>query len=193
MNDTLLVFDAEVPVNKSKLKAVYTIGGVLFVLSVGCVIWSELHWEQYTHLVQNVITGEVSRTGIASVLYYWGLGFAIAIPVIYGLMGLTLDLKHPALGVNKLGIFINQEGFKKTYLKWDAFERIERRINGELWLYLKDPANVVKQQPAMVRPFLTQTYVKERSPITISPSGSGQKIIGLAIKYGGLVNAMREE
>lgn len=181
------LFEADLPVNKSRIKTVYTIGLVLFIISVVCVVWSHFNWDEYTYLVQDVITGEVSRTGIASVLYYWGLGFGIAIPVIYGLMWFSVDFKNPALGVNKQGVFINQEGFKKAFLKWEDFERMEKKENGDLRMYMKDPASIVKQQPAATRPFLTQTFVKDKSPITLSASEKAEKIIELIVKYSGKV------
>ena len=175
MTDSIkTIFEAEIYTSKSKIKTVYIIGAALFIISIGCVIWSSLNWEEYTYLVQHAITGEMTLTGPASYLYYWGLGFAIAIPVIYGLMWFSLDFKNPALAVNSEGLFMNQEGFKKMFLTWSDFERMEKKDDDDLRLYMKDPESIVKQQPAFARPFLTQTFVKERSPVTLSSSGDGQ-------------------
>jgi hypothetical protein len=192
MSDTVTqIFEAELQTDKKKIKTVYTIGGILFVVAIGCVIWSHYNWEEYTHLVQDVITGEVSRVGIASILFSWGLVFAIAIPVIYGLMWMTVDFKNPALAVNKRGIFINREGFKKAFITWNDFERIEKKSDSELKLFMKNPQEIVSQQPGFAKPFLTQTYVKDKSPITISAEDDGEKgqeIINLVIRHSGLVS-----
>jgi hypothetical protein len=182
----MLLFDAQV--DTDKIKKIYIVGGVIFVIAVGCAVWAKLNWEEYTHQVQNVLTGEVSTTGPASILYSWGLMFAIAIPVIYGLMWFSIDFKNPALAVNKSGVFINQEGFKKAFLKWDEFDRIEKKGEDELRLYMKNPEEVVKRQPAAMRPFLTQTFVKDRSPYTLTPSSdNAKKVIELVGKYSGMV------
>ncbi|HTF04975.1 MAG TPA: hypothetical protein VK826_13200 [Bacteroidia bacterium] len=192
MSETVThIFEAEIQTDKKKMKTIFIIGGIIFVISLGCVIWAHLNWEEHTYLVEDVITGEVSRIGIASTLFSWGLVFAIAIPVIYGLMWMSLDFKNPALAVNKRGLFINREGFKKAFITWNDFERIEKKGAGELQLFMKNPQEIVAQQPAFARPFLTQTFVKDRSAITLSAEDDGekgQKIIDLVIQHSGLVS-----
>jgi hypothetical protein len=187
----MLLFDAQVETDKSKIKKIYIVGGVIFVIAVGCAVWAKLNWEEYTHTIYNVITGETSRGGLASILYSWGLIFAVAIPLIYGLMWFSIDFKNPALGVNKNGVFINQEGFKKAFLKWNEIERIEKRGENELRIYMKNPEEVVKRQPAAMRPFLTQTFVKDRSPYLLKSSSetdNSRKVVELVGKYSGMVN-----
>ncbi len=164
-------FDVEIFLDKSKIKKVYIVGLILFLVSVGCIIWATLNWEEYTELRQK-LNGRVVETGLASILYGWGWGFAVAIPVIYGIMWFTLDFKNPTLAVNKEGLFKNGEFFKKTFLPWSEFSSVQKQENGDLWMQLKDPQKIVDQQSGMGKAFLKQTYVKDNSPITISNDGS---------------------
>jgi|GEM_PF-2326686 len=187
MTNAKFVFEAQVMVDKKKIKIVYGIGLFIFLAAIGCMIWSEIYWEEYTFYVKEIFTGKEKLAGLPTILYYWGLGFVIAMPVLYGLMWLSIDFKHPALGVNSKGIFLNREGFRKTFLEWHEFDRMERQGNGDLWLYMKDPEGVVKRQPAFARPFLSQSFVKTRSPITLSREEKAREIIDLVTKHSGMV------
>jgi hypothetical protein len=106
-----------------------------------------------------------------------------------GLMWMTLDFKNPALAVNKDGLFINREGFKQTFLKWDEFERIDKVSDDELRLYMKNPEEVVSRQPGFRKVFLKQTYVKEKSAITITSDDSSvsdaRAVVDAIRKYSG--------
>ena len=176
-----LIFEAETFLNKAKIKKVYIIGAVLFFLSIACILWAIANWEDYTEIRYSLKYQRNVEIGLAHILYGWG--FAIAIPIIYGLMWFSFDFKNPSFAVNRDGIFLNRELFKKTFLSWSEFDRIEKQENGDLWLYLKDPAKIVKQQPGWRKPFLKQTYVKDKSPINIENEGDFIRVNELILRY----------
>lgn len=163
-------FDVEIYVDKKKIKTIYLVGGILFLISLACVIWAQMNWEDYSETV-TTISGKVKQRGLAPTLFGWGIGFAIAIPIVYGAMWTTIDFKNPSLAANKEGIFINKEFFKKTFISWDQFSEISFS-NGALNLKMKDPQSIVNQQKGMGKPFLKQTYVKDESPFSIDPEES---------------------
>ncbi|MCB0401131.1 MAG: hypothetical protein KDD41_03545 [Flavobacteriales bacterium] len=165
-------FEVEIYLDKSKIKKIYLVGLILFLISIVCVVWAKMNWEDYTILTQNVLTGKVKEKGLAPTLYGWGLGFVIAIPIIYGLMWSSFDFKNPSIAANKEGLFLNKEFFKKTFINWNEFSNINQQENGELHLTLKNPEGIVDQQKGIGKAFLKQTYVKDRSPITLDPADS---------------------
>jgi hypothetical protein len=178
------LLEAAVQPDKKKIKIVYIIGAVIFVGAVLAAIWGWLFWDEYTYTVQNVITGEVSTTGPASLALSWGIILAVIMPIIYGLMWMSIDLKNPSLGVNNQGLFINREGFKKTFIKWNEFERTDLRDGKEVWLYLRNPEEVVSRQPGFAKAFLKKTYVTDRSPITVhGESEDEQKVVQAISRY----------
>lgn len=184
--------DAQIPLleamimpNKALIKKVYIIGAVIWLAAIGALIWGKLNWEEYTELVQDVITGEISRIGPASIAVSWGTIFACVMPVIYGLMWFSIDLKNPSLGANNQGLFINREGFKKTFIKWNEFSHVEKKEGDEYRMYMKDPQQVIDRQPAATRAFLKKTFVTDKSPIVIGGSDTPEenKIGELIAKY----------
>lgn len=186
MNDTHIpLLEAAVLPDKKKIKMVYIIGLILFIVAAASAVWGWLFWDEYTELVENVLTGEVSRIGPASIALSWGGIFAIAIPIVYGLMWMSIDLKNPALGANNQGFFINRDGFKKAFLKWNEFERIEKNSETNLWLYMKNPQEIVDRQPGFAKVFLKKTYVTDKSPIVISAEASPEegRVVELVRKY----------
>lgn len=188
MSDTQIPYlEASIMANKALFRKVYIIGAILWLGAIGAIIWGKLNWDEYTELVQNVITGEISTVGTASIAVSWGTIFAIAIPVVYTLMWFSIDLKNPSLGANNQGFFINRDGFSKTFLKWNEFDRIARKDDGQYWLYLKNPAEVVERQPAARKPFLRKTYVTDQSPIVIGGEDTSNEkpIADLVAKYSG--------
>jgi hypothetical protein len=178
--------EAFIMTSKALVKKVYIIGGIIFAVAVAAWIWGELNWDEYTHVVENVLTGEVSTVGPASIAVSWGAVFAIAIPVVYGLMWFTIDTKNPSLGANNRGLFLNREGFRMTFIRWTDFSHIEKRIDGEYRLYMKDPQQVIDRQPAATRAFLRKTYVTDKSPIVIGGNDKQEenRIADLIGKYG---------
>lgn len=178
-----LVYEAETYLNKKKIKLVYTVGGILFAISVGSILWASANWDEYTEVVWSVKYGRYVEAGLAPILYGWGWGFAIFIPIIYGLMWFSFDFKNPSFAVNRDGIFINRELFKKTFLAWNEFDRIEKKEEGHLWLYLKDAEKIVNQQPGWRKPFLKQTYVKDGAPISVTNDEKHEKIIQAIERY----------
>lgn len=177
------MYEAETFLDKRKIKKVYIVGLIFFLLSVGSILWANANWDAYTEVRYSLKYGTNVHTGLAPILYGWGWGFAIAIPIIYGLMWLSFDFKNPSFAVNRDGVFINRELFKKTFLPWNEFDRIDEQDNGELWLYMKDPAKIVKQQLGFRKPFLKQTYVKDQSPISLENDGDFVRINELILKY----------
>ncbi len=177
------MYEAETYLDKRKIKKVYSVGLILFLLSIGSIFWANANWDAYTETRYSLKYGTNVQTGLAPILYGWGWAFAIAIPVIYGLMWLSFDFKNPSFAVNKDGIFINRELFKKTFLPWKEFDRIEEQDNGVLWLYMKDPAKIVSQQLGFRKPFLKQTYVKDKSPISLENDNDFVQINALILKY----------
>lgn len=183
MNNNL-IFEAQAYLDKKKIKKVYAIGAVLFLVSIGCILWAIANWDAYAEVVYSLKRQRNVETGLAPILYGWGWGFAVAIPIIYGLMWFSMDFKNPAFGVNKTGVFVNRELFKQTFLPWAEFDKIEKQPDGSVWMYLKDPAKIVAQQPGFRKPFLKQTYVKDKSPMTVEPEGDYAAIVALIEKYG---------
>ena len=162
-----LTFEESIYTDKSKIKKVYTVGLVLFLLAVICIVWATIYWEDYTYLTKNVVTGRVRQTGIASILYGWGWGFVIVIPVVYGIMWTTLDFNNPILAVNKDGLYINKEGIKKTFLSWEEFSINTNINNGDLELRFKEPEKIVALQKGIIKAFVKQSYVKQKLPFVI--------------------------
>ena len=126
------------------------------------------------------------ESGLAPILWGWGWAFAVAIPLIYGLMWLSFDFKQPAIAANRDGLFLNRELFKSTFVKWAEFDRIEKQEDGSLWLYFKDPASIIAQQPKWRQPFLKQTYVKDQSPISIENKDKEQAVISSIKRHNNL-------
>ena len=176
-------FEAEIYLDKSMIKKVYLVGALLFLIAIGCITWATLYWDDYTEVRYSIKYGSNVERGLAPTLYGWGWGFAVAIPIIYGLMWMSFDFKNPSLAVNKEGVFINRELFKQTFLNWDEFEKLEKNSEGHLSFYLKDPAKIVAQQPGWRKPFLKQTFVKDKSPIAIENDERTEKIVELIEKY----------
>lgn len=181
--DNCLTFEAEAHLDKNKIRKVYGVGALLFLLSVGCILWAIANWDDYTEVRYSLKYGTNVETGLASILYGWGWGFAIAIPIIYGLMWFSFDFKNPSFAVNRDGVYINRELFKRTFLRWEEFEKIEKQENGILWLYFKNPEQVIGRQPTFYKPFLKQTYLKEKSPMAIENDGEFERINELILKY----------
>lgn len=177
------VFEAEIYLDKSTIKKVYLVGAILLLLSVGCIFWATFNWDAYTEVRYSLKYGTNVERGLAPTLYGWGWGFAIAIPIIYGLMWMSFDFKNPSLAVNKSGIFINRELFKQTFMEWDEFEKMEKDSEGNISLFPKDPKKMVAQQPVWRRPFLKQTFVKDKSPISLEKDERTEQIVELAEQY----------
>ena len=135
------------------------IGAALLLISICCIIWAHFNWEEYTTVTQNALTGRVKSKGLAPTLYGWGWGFAITIPIVYGMMWTTIDFNNPSFAVNKEGIFINKAFFKKMFLSWEEFSDIKRGDKNVLQLHLKDAEKIVNQQKGIGKLFLKQTYV----------------------------------
>jgi hypothetical protein len=182
--------DAEVPhleaylmTSKALVRKVYTVGAVVFLAAVGAWVWGELNWDEYTHVVQNVLTGEVSTVGPASIAVSWGCAISVTMPIVYGLMWFTIDTKNPSLGANNQGLFINREGFRKTFIRWSEFSHIEKRNDGQYRMYMKDPQQVIDRQPGAIKPFLKKTYVTDKGPIVIGAKYEERPIADLIGKY----------
>ena len=178
-------FEVELYTDKAKLKIIYGIGFGLFLLSICAIIWAELNWDEYSEVVQGALTGKVKTRGLAPTLQGWGYGFAICIPIVYGLMFWATDFKNPALAVNKDGLFINQQLFSKTFVTWAEMTQ-EHHESGELWIRFKDPAAIVEKQSAVAKVFLKATYVKEKGPFTLDEgfvTGDFAKLKGLVETY----------
>lgn len=182
--DNTLIYEAEAFLDKNKIRKVYIVGAVLFLLSVGCILWAIANWDAYTEVRYSLKYGTNVETGLASILYGWGWAFAITIPIIYGLMWFSFDFKNPSFAVNKDGVFINRELFKHTFLHWDEFEKIEKQTNGTIWMYFKNPEKIISQQPRFYKPFLKQTYLKDKSPMAIENDEDFAPIAALIEKYG---------
>lgn len=178
-----LIFEAQIFLDKSKICIVYSVGAVLFLIALGCIFLVMANWSDYSEVRYSLKYGTNVETGLAPTLYGWGWGFTIAIPIIYGLMWMSFDLKNPSLAINKDGIFLNRELFKKTFLPWAEFKRFEKDDNGGYLLYLNDPQKIVNQQPGWRKPFLKQTYVKEGAAIGIEKDERTAEIIQLLDKY----------
>lgn len=178
-----LVYEAETHLDKAKIKKVYIVGVLFFLISVGCILWAIANWDDFSEVRYSLKYGTNVETGLAPILYGWGWGFAVAIPIIYGLMWFSFDFKNPSFAVNRDGIFVNRDLFKETFLSWDEIERIEKKENGVLWLYLKNPEKIIGQQPGWRRPFLKQTYVKDQSPMALENEDDFIKINQLIEKY----------
>lgn len=178
--------EASIMPNVALIKKVFIIGGVLFVAAVGAIIWGKLNWDEYTEVVQDVITGEISTIGLASQAVSWGTVFAIAIPIVYGLMWFSVDFKNPSLGANNQGIFLNREGFKKTFIKWSEFSHFEKKSDGQYRMYMKDPQSVIDRLPGATKGLLKKTYVTDKSPIVIGGElvPEEQQVADLIGKYG---------
>ncbi|MFT5821132.1 MAG: hypothetical protein ACI8ZM_002381 [Crocinitomix sp.] len=183
MTVNTLFFEAETYLDKVKIKKIYLVGLVVFLISIACILWAIANWDAYTEIRYSYKRGRNVESGLASILYGWGWTFAVAMPICYGLLWMTLDFKNPILAVNKDGLFVNRELFKKTFLSWNEFDRIEEQEKGELWLYFKDPVKIVSQQSGFRKPLLKQTYVKSKSPMTLENEGDFVKINKLILKY----------
>ncbi|NOQ74058.1 MAG: hypothetical protein GQ574_18775 [Crocinitomix sp.] len=183
MTISTLVFEAETYLDKGKIKKVYLVGLLVFLLSVGCIFWAIANWDAYTEIRYSLKYGRNIESGLASILYGWGWAFAIAMPICYGLLWMTLDFKNPIFAVNKDGIFVNRELFKKTFFQWNEFDRIEEHDKGALWLYFKDPAKIVSEQSGPRKILLKQTYIKNKSPMTLEGDGDFVKINEFILKY----------
>jgi hypothetical protein len=180
------VLEAAVLPDKKKMKTVYTIGFVLFALACGAAAWGWFFYDEYTELMQDVITGEVSREGPASAALTWGSVFAIAIPVMYGLMWMNTDMKNPSLGANSQGLFLNRNGFKKAFIRWEDFGRIEKKNDGAIWLYMKNPEAIIAAMPGSAKVFLKKTYVTDQSPIVLSAESADdpeQRVMDVVSKH----------
>lgn len=181
------LLEAAVQPDKKKIKTVFIIGGIIFIASVGAALWGWLFWDEYTHQVQNVITGEVSTQGPASIALSWGIILAVVIPIIYTLMWMSIDLNNPSIGANNQGFFINREGFKKTFIRWNEFERAERRDENSMRLYMRNPEEIVSRQAGFAKAFLKKTYVTDRSPITVDgESDDEKKVVEVISRYAPL-------
>lgn len=176
-------FDIEIYLDKATYKLVFAVGGALLIIALGCTIWGYANYDEYSETVKTV-SGRVRDRGLGPTLFGWGIGFSIAIPIMYGLMWMSLDFKNPALAVNKNGFFINKEFFKNTFIRWEEFADINMN-NGFLNLVMKDAEAIVNRQKGIGKAFLKQSYVKDNSPITIDPNESSQhkELVEAVIKY----------
>lgn len=167
------VYEVSVPLNKSKIKRIFGVGAVLFLISVGCVLWGHFNWDEYSTTVNSLKRGTVER-GWAPVLYGWGMGFAIVIVFVYGIFYSTLDFKNPVFAVNKDGIMINKEFFKLNFITWSQIQKIETSDSGELNIWFKNPEEIVNRQKGIGKAFLKQSYVKEPGSFSINPEDSAE-------------------
>ncbi len=161
-------FDSAVYLDKTKIKKIYMIGFVMIILSIACIAWASIYWEEFSVVTRNALTGKVKTRGLAPTLYGWGWGFAIGIPVVYGLMALSLDFKNPSFAVNKDGFYINKSMFRKTFITWQEVSSLERVDPTEVEIRLINTEEVIGRQSGIAKPFLKSTYITQGNPIKIN-------------------------
>jgi len=179
-------FEASVYLDKSRIRVVYIIGGIAFILAIAAIIWSVLYGDEFTEIRRNALTGSVRERGLGPAAKKWGIGFAIFIPLVYGIMAATLDFKNPAYAVNREGFYINKDMFRKTFIAWSEVASIERISDSELHIRLKDMESVIARQRGFTKPFLKTTYVTQNQPIVVSGKmikGDIKKVTGLILQY----------
>lgn len=178
-------FEVELYPNKQRLKLVYGIGFSLFLLAVGGIIWSNIYWEAYSYNVQDVLTGKISVSGAAPIINSWSWMFAVAIPIVYGLMFFTTDFKNPSIAINRKGLFINEQLLKMVQLQWNQFKLIEITKDYVI-IKFKNPEDIVNHQPAWRKLFLKQTFVKDQSQFCFEKSnliGDFERLSQLLDRY----------
>lgn len=178
-------FEVELYPNKQRLKLVYGIGLGLFLLAVGGIIWSKIYWEAYSYYVQDVLTGKISITGAAPIINSWSWMFAVAIPIVYGLMFFATDFKNPSIAINRKGLFINEQLLKMVQLEWNQFDLIEITKDYVI-IKFKNPEDIVSHQPSWRKLFLKQTFIKDQSQFCFEKSdliGDFERLTQLLDRY----------
>lgn len=191
-------FDKALYLDKKKAYTIIAVGGVLFVLSLLGILIAQIFWDDYTYLAYSLKQGREVTAGWPTTLQGWSIGFAICIPIVYGIMALLMwDFKNPVLAVNDQGIFINMIMFKKCFIRWDEIKSVDRiRENNKdaLQLTFHNPKAVVDKNPGFFKAFLKE--YAEGNPVTLNntPSkGNYHELIDYAVNAYHNLEVITEE
>lgn len=64
-----LIFEAQLFLDKSKIRKVYSVGAVLFLIALGCIFWAMANWSDYSEVRYSLKYGTNVETGLAPTLY----------------------------------------------------------------------------------------------------------------------------